>query len=79
MGFFNLTGQPIPKLFDGLAGGTDCKDDYSEELSSAIVLLLMTPLVVLLFAFASQDRNLSARSNSERGGALAATIVLPPR
>lgn len=79
MGFFNLTGQPISKLFDALAAGKDCKDDYSEELSSAIALLLMTPLVVLLFAFASQDRNLSARSNSERGGAPAVTIVLPPR
>lgn len=78
MGFFNLPGQLILKLFDGLADGKDCKDDYSEELCSAIVLLLMTPLVVLLFAFASQDRNLSARSNSE-WGAFAATIVLPPR
>ncbi|ESY86417.1 hypothetical protein X739_12150 [Mesorhizobium sp. LNHC220B00] len=55
------------------------EDDRLEELWFTIVtLLITTPLVVLLFALASQDPNLAPTSTAERSP-MATVIVLPPR
>ncbi len=51
-----------------------------EEKCCAIsALLITTPLVGLLFAFASQGTNLFDSTNPERAFLQSSSIVLPPR
>lgn len=49
-----------------------------EELSTILALLIMTPLLVLLFALSSKDPSLNPASGAE-WSLMATTIVLPPR
>lgn len=55
------------------------EDDELEDFWSTIATLLITsPLVILLFAFASRDQNITAAATAERSPS-ATAIVLPQR